>query len=261
LSKSSAVTEPGEGGALRVAGNGRTSAPASPKERRLTRRRNLPGGRAVVGGFLVAVAAVLTFAAYTSATARPRQLYVVAARSLAPGTRLSAADLSMVALDLPDARVRGQVFGSTAPLIGASVVAPVAPGALLEATAVVGRAGPLGTREVSIEVDRSRAVAGTLKPGEYVDVLGTFGTGTGAYTAVLVAHVEVISISNVNGSLGDTRTQLITFAAATETDAEAIANANIAAHTTLIRSSEEPVGASPTASPYHPPGPNSTGGP
>jgi Flp pilus assembly protein CpaB len=187
-------------------------------------------------------------------------MYVVAARSIVPGARLSAADLALVALDLPDSGVRSQVFNAKAPLIGASVVAPIATGALIEATAVVGRAGALGTREVSIELDRSRAVAGTLKPGEYVDVLGTFGTGAGAYTSVLVSHVEVISINNVSGALGDTRTQLITFAAVSETDAEAIAHANIAAQATLVRASEEPGASRSPARTYRPPGPSTSGG-
>ena len=41
---------------------------APPASRPLRRRRGLPSGRAVVGGFLVALAAVGVFAAYTSAT-------------------------------------------------------------------------------------------------------------------------------------------------------------------------------------------------
>jgi Flp pilus assembly protein CpaB len=254
------VAEPEEGGAVRVAGNGRSHPPTTQPERPLTRRRNVPRGRAVVGGFLVAAAAVLTFAAYTSATARPRQMYVIAARSIAPGARLTPADLALVALDLPDSGVRSQVFNAIAPLIGASVLAPMAPGALIEASAVVGRAGAPGTREVSIELDRSRAVAGTLKPGEYVDILGTFGTGAGAYTSVLVSHVEVITISNVSGALGDTRTQLITFAAATETDAEAIAHANIAAQATLVRASDTPSASKSPAPTYRAPGVASSGG-
>jgi Flp pilus assembly protein CpaB len=254
------VTEPEEGGAVRLAGNGRTSPPVTQPERPLARRRNVPGGRAVVGGFLVAAAAVLTFAAYTSATSKPRQLYVVATRSISPGTRLSPGDLSLVALDIPDGGVRSQVFNSVAPLIGASVVEPIASGSLIEATAVVGRAGAPGTREVSIQIDRSRAVAGTLKPGEYVDVLGTFGSGASGYTSLLVPHIDVISISNVSGALGDTQTQLITFAAATETDAEAIANANVTAQMTLIRSSETPTSGSAGPSTYRPPSPSTSGG-
>jgi Flp pilus assembly protein CpaB len=243
------VPEPREVGAVRVAGNGHGAAPLSPAERPLPRRRNLPGSRAVVGGFLVATAAVLIFAAYSSATARPRQSYVVATRTLAPGTRLAAGDLRLAELDVPDQAVRAVLFGSVPQLVGASVVAPITAGDLVEASAVVGRGGALGTREVSMQLDRSRAVGGTLKAGEFVDVLGTFGTGSDSYTAVLVSHIQVISLSNVSSSLGDTRTQLITFAATSEPDAEAVANAGIAGQTTLIRAAEQSSDATDASTP------------
>ena len=191
-----------------------------------------------MGAFLIAAATVGIFSAYVSATRRPRQWYVVASRSIPAGTRLTTADLRLVALDLPDPAVRNVVFGSTTALIGASVLAPITAGALIESSAVVGRGGEPGTREVSISIDRSRAVAGTLKPGEYVDLLGTFGTGADAYTAVMVGHVRVIALANQSSSLGDQRTQLITFAAPTEVAAEAVADAASAAQLTLIRSAE-----------------------
>ena len=240
-----------------MAGNGHGAAPVPPPERPLPRRRNLPGSRAVVGGFLVATAAVLIFAAYSSATARPRQGYVVAARTLAPGTRLVAADLRITELDVPDPTVRARLFGAVPSLVGASVVTPITAGDLVEASSVVGRGGAPGTREISLQVDRSRAVAGTLKAGEYVDVLGTFGTGADSYTAVLVPHIEVISLTTVSSSLGDTRTQLITFAASSEGEAEAIVNAGIAGQTTIIRSAEQtPEGSAPDTPAYRVPRPS-----
>jgi Flp pilus assembly protein CpaB len=219
-----------------------------PDVRVVRRRRHLPGGRAVIGGFLIAAAAVAIYAIYASATSRPKQWYVAAAHALVPGTRLQDGDLKLVALDLADPGVRGQAFGSRAALVGASVIAPIGPGALIEASEVVGRAGAVGTREISIEVDRARAVAGTLKAGEYVDVLGTFGTGADAYTAVLVAHVEIISLSNLSSSLGNAQAQLVTFAPASEGDAEAIADAAVASQVTLVRSIDG-APATPGASP------------
>jgi Flp pilus assembly protein CpaB len=223
----------------------------------VARRRPLPGGRAVIGGFLVALAAVLLFSAYTSATTRPRQLYVVAAHALTAGSRLSPADLAVVPLDLPDPAVRRQVFTSERALVGASVVAPVASGALIEASAVVGRAGAVGTREVSLAVDRARAVAGTLKPGELVDVLGTYGSGAGSFTSVIVRDLPVINIGNVADSLGgSSTTELLTFAAPTELIAEAIANASYAAQVTIVRSADNAPGvaaADDTTPPYRAP--------
>src|SRR6516162_3915739 len=132
--------------------------PSGGEGRTIRRRRSLPGSRAVIGGFLIAAAAVITFGAYTGATRPSRQLYVVAARPLVPGARITAADLRVVALDLPDPAVRRQVFGSVDGLVGASVLAPIAPGALVEASEVVGRGGARGTREISVSIDSSRAV-------------------------------------------------------------------------------------------------------
>lgn len=223
--------------------------------RAILRRRTLPGGRAVAGGFLIAAAAVLTFAAYTRATRTPHQLYVVAARPLAPGTRLGADDLTLVPLDLPDPGVRRQVFGSTASLLGASIIAPVNAGALVESSEVVGRSGGVGSREISLSLDRSRAVGGTLKPGEHVDVLGTFGGGAESYTAVMVPHVSVLSITGQGGSLGDSRTELIVLSVPDGVAAEAVADANVATQVTLVRSAEQPDSAPVTTVPaYRAPG-------
>src|SRR6516164_3883200 len=146
----------------RLAGDG--PWPSSGDGRAIVRRRSLPGSRAVIGGFLIAAAAVITFGAYTGATRPSRQMYVVAALPLAPGARITAPDLRLVALDLPDPAVRRQVFGSVDELVGASVLAPIAPGSLVEADEVVGRGGAPGTREISVSIDElarlERAAAG-----------------------------------------------------------------------------------------------------
>ena len=224
----------------------------------IRRRRTLPGGRAVVGAFLIALAAVLVFWSYGRATQTPHQLYVVATHDLRPGDRISPGDLTVVALDLPDAAVRRQVFGSPAELLsaGATVIAPVNAGALVEASEVVGRGGLPGTREMSLDIDRSRAVGGTLKPGEFVDVLATFGSGTNAYTAVVVPHIEILTnVADAAGSGGTT--DLIVFAVPDGSSAEALADATVAAQITLVRSATQPADAPvTTVPPYQPPSAN-----
>jgi len=225
------------------------SAPHVTGGRTIVRRRTLPAGRAVIGGFLIAAAAVVTFSAYTSATRAPRQDYVVAARSLVPGTRISAADLRVATLDVPDPSVRSQLFGSTAGLVGASVLAPIPSGSLVEASEVVGRGGAPGTRELSISLDPSRAVGGTLKPGEFVDLLSTFGQGAGSSTVVMVPHVEVLTVSNGSNGIGSGGQQTIVVAAPDGAAAEAIADAAIATQLTLVRAAEQPPGAPVTTLP------------
>src|SRR5579872_5569255 len=85
------------------------------------------------------VGSVATFWAYDQAARSPHQLYVVAAHDLVVGQRISAADVALVALNIPDQRLRGQVFGASSVVVGASVVSPVDAGALIEASEVVGR--------------------------------------------------------------------------------------------------------------------------
>lgn len=226
----------------------------------LSRRRALPGGRAVVGGFLIAVAIVAIFAAYSSSTARPHQMYVVAARDIPAGTRLGRSDLVLAALDVPSPIQRRVLFSSGAALIarGATTIAPISGGEPILSSAVVGRAAPAGMREVSIQIDRARAVAGTLKTGEYVDVLGTFGNGAEAYTVTMVPHVKVISIATTANALGDLGpSQLLTFAAPNQMTAEALADANVAAQMTLVRSPDgepDPGFLTPQPLPYRAPG-------
>lgn len=197
---------------------------SAPPVRRVGRRRPLPGSRSIVGGLLIGLAAVISFEGYTSLHRVPHQLYVVAIRSLVPGHRIGPGDVGLVPLNLPDPGVRRGVFGSTAALVGASVVTPIAAGSLVESSQVVGRGGPLGSREISLTLDRSRAVGGTLKPGEYVDVLATFGTGSESYTAVVVPHVRVLTLSSGGGAFGDNRSQLIVLAPTDATSAEALAD-------------------------------------
>src|SRR3954452_11808754 len=89
------AVEPRRGEA--VNGNG-AATPSGPTIRR---RTPLPGGRAVIGGFLVALAATAVFAAYTRATTTPEQRFVVARRALAPGHHITRADLALTPMRVP----------------------------------------------------------------------------------------------------------------------------------------------------------------
>jgi Flp pilus assembly protein CpaB len=201
------------------------------------------------------------FWGYTRSHNTPSQLYVIATHDLSPGERLTAADITVVPLDIPSAAVRRQIFGSPEELLAANatMLAPVGAGALIESSDVVGRGGPAGTREMSLDIDRSRAVGGTLKPGEYVDILSTFGSGPTSYTEVVVPHVEVLTDTPDSIGSGGT-TQLIVFAIPDGTSAEALADAAIAAQVTLVRSAEQPAGAPATTVPPYQPRAATSGG-
>jgi len=233
--------------------------PDSADGRTIVRRRTLPGTRAVVGGLVIAVAAVLTFWAYDQSARSPHQLYVVAAHDLVVGQRIGAADVGLVALNIPDSRLRGQVFGAPSALLGASVISPVDAGALIEASEVVGRGGPPGSAEISLDIGLARAVAGTLKRGEFVDVLATFGSGGSSYTTTVASHIEIVEAAVDAGSVSGS-TEVFVFAVPDAGTAEALANADVAAQVTLVRSVDRtPAGPTTTAAPYAAPVPPAAG--
>jgi Flp pilus assembly protein CpaB len=226
------------GGLTTAEAGGRMTAP-SPT---VLRRRPLPGGRALAGGLLVAVAVVGVFAAYTDATAGPSRSYVVARRDLAPGTRLSAGDLAVRAVDLPGEQA-GRAFRDVSSLEGAVLVGPVGAGELLQAGAVV-RGDAVG-HEVSFPVARARALGGRLAPGERVDVVATYGTGADAVTVAVVRRALVVDVGGSRGPLGDQGDLVLTLSVGDPTEAMALAHAAGAGELTVVRTT----GAGPASGP------------
>lgn len=191
----------------------------------------------MIGGFLVALAAVGTFAAYTSATTDRRVAYLVASHDLEVGHRITSGDLAYARSDLPRFAA-ARAFRRPGQLVGAVVLGPVGRGELLQQSAILRRgSAPVG-REISFSVDANRAVDGQLQPGEYVDVLTTYGTGADAYTVVVVRGGRVIEVSTPKSGLSDNRSQVITLSVATPDQALALAHAASAGVVTLVRSAE-----------------------
>jgi Flp pilus assembly protein CpaB len=201
--------------------------------RPLRRRRSLPGGRAVVGGFLVALAAVGVFAGYTGATADSREPFLVARHDLALGHRITRADLGTLPMDLP-ALLRSKAYRDPAPLMGAVVIGPVAKGELVQSGNVLAGQGTTD-RQISFPIESSRAVSGQLRTGEFVDVLATYGTGTDGYTAVVVHGARVADRSETRSSLSARGTEVITLAVPTAGDTLAVAHAVSAGTVILVR--------------------------
>lgn len=148
----------------------RDDEPAS--GRSVTRRRSLPGGRAVVGAFLVALAAVGIFTAYLRSNAVPTTEYVVAARDLLPGDVLTSQDLRLVAIQLPDAQVATTASNRDA-MVDRVVLSPVTEGELFGVGDTADAAEVAGTSAVTVPLDTNRALAGDLEPGDRVDVIAT----------------------------------------------------------------------------------------
>lgn len=202
--------------------------------RSVRRRRALPGGRAVVGGFLVALAGVGAFAGYTGATSDTRVRYVVAREDLTIGQRVSRSSLGYLPMDLPSP-VGGRSFRNPDDLVGAVVVGPLSRGELIQSSDVVrGGEAPAG-RQVSFSIESARAVDGQLQRGEIVDVLVTYGTGNEAYTVTVARGVRVINRRQPRGALGDGREEVITVSVPGRAQTLALAHAVSAGAVTLVR--------------------------
>ena len=239
--------------------NGRATDRRSPRNGgagqplRLTRRAALPNGRALIGGFLIALSAVGIFATWLQASGPPTTAYVVAVHDLALGSRIEPGDVRAVAMELPDSLARGRAFTDPASLVGATVIGPIGEGELVQVSSVARTEGQPGEHELSYAIASSRAVAGTLRSGEVVDVLATYGTGGDAVTSVVVRSARVIGRTASQGPLGDSQTETITLALAQGRDVLAVAHAIQAGQVTLVRTTGAPAPAEGLTS-YSPPG-------
>lgn len=174
--------------------DGTTVPPTAGRGRALPARRAPPGGRAVVGGLLVALSAVVLFAAASGLGDGGGREYVVARRDLAPGRPIEPDDLELAEIDLPD-RMGNQAFGSIDALEGAVAVAPIGAGELVQQGSVA-RGGGAGRAipELSFPVEREAAVDGDLRAGDVVDVLATYGSGTQSRTVRVASSATVLAV-------------------------------------------------------------------
>jgi len=211
----------------RASSNGHRRQPAG-------RRRGVPGGRAVLGGFLVAASVVGLFYASTRTEAGPERSYVVARRDVPPGAKLQAADLVRLAIDLPPATA-ARAFTEPDVLVGTTVIAPLAEGDLIQASTVVAKPSDPSSREVTFAVARSTLAEG-LEPGERIDVVATYGSGDDAFTTVVLRSALVVGLDRGDRPrVGDGREASVTVAVDDPADAVAVAHAVQLAKLTVVR--------------------------
>ncbi len=148
------------------------AAPVDDHARRVTRRRSLPGGRAVAGALLITAAAVGVFAAYLDATAGPSTSFLVAAVDVAPGMRLTPAMVAAVPMDLPGPQADA-AFTTVADLDGALAVAPLEAGDLILHSALLEADAVPGTSTYTFAVAPTRALNGAIVDGERIDIIAT----------------------------------------------------------------------------------------
>ena len=135
----------------------------------IERHRGLPGGRAVVGGVLMAVAAMGVFVAYDRAGQRPTHPVVVAAHAIRMGAVLEPGDLQTIEADLPTAITR-HTFAQVDQVHGKIALGAIGEGEIVQAGAITDDASAPGLHEVAINLPRAQVAVGRLKQGERVDV-------------------------------------------------------------------------------------------
>lgn len=179
----------------------RTAAAAVPSSRRIERVRRLPSGRAVVGGLLVALAALTVVVSYLGAIAPPVTSYLVAAEVIEPGTRFEDPDqlraaLGQVAVELPPATAATVVaVADVDELLGATVTVALERGELLTWSMLDRRVHDRTAHTVSFPIAPADAVAGALTPGDLIDVIVTDGGSRDAVTRFVAREVRVLAVA------------------------------------------------------------------
>ena len=153
----------------------------------ISRHRGLPGGRAVLGGVLMALAVVGVFLAYQRAGRAPRDEIVVAARPMRVGEVLEATDLRAVDGDLPGDTGS---FDDMDALVGRVLLGPIDEGEIVQAGSVTDDPATADVHEVAVTLPRRQIAVGRLKEGERVDVFVTYDERT----ASVVRGAQVVQI-------------------------------------------------------------------
>lgn len=211
--------------------NGRaTTAGSEASPRRVERRVGLPSGRAVVGGLLMALAALGTFLAYAGATADDTVDVLVAARDLAPGRTIGSADVELVSVEVP-AEVRG-LFGAVDAAVGRQLVTAVDAGEFLLASATVVPIDGAERLEVALRVPANRAVGG-LRPGERVDVFSTWSSDV---TQLVAVDARVLEVNGTGrDGLGSSDAVVVRLGLTDFAQVEALVHAQAAGDITMVR--------------------------
>jgi Flp pilus assembly protein CpaB len=206
----------------------------------------------------VAAAGVGLFSAATTAGRQPGHPYVVAARALTAGTSLEPGDLALAEIELPPA-LRARAFDDLKVLAGATLLAPVGAGELVQVSAVIAGGTAAGSRELTFTVERGR-IGPTIRDGERIDLLATYGTGDDAYTLVAGRDLPVITVDRTRVGVGETSPVFVTVAVADAPAEVALSHAAQVGKLTVVRTT----GAAPDEGPsptYRAPGASPALGP
>jgi Flp pilus assembly protein CpaB len=201
--------------------------------RTVARRRSLPGGRAVLGGLLVAASATGVFAAWSASAHGPTATYVVVTNDVAPGERIERGDLELVTVDLPSAQ-RRVAFTDVDVLVGATALSPLADGQLVQSSEVAKPVGAPDRAQISLRVEPGSAVGGDLRAGDVVDVIVTYTNGGAPQTSTISRGAHVVRVLADDQRVGSGGAVVVVLAVR-PAELEPIAEAAAAGHVTIAR--------------------------
>ena len=193
--------------------------------------QRLPSLRAAVGAALVMAAAAGVLSAHASASRPPRTRYTVARTNLPAGHRLAAADLGVVAVDLP--RGARPVPASRADqLVGRTTAVALHRLDLLRPADLLPRDGAaVAGVVVPIDVESARSPGAALRPGTVVTVLATDPDSTGTVTVAPAA--TVVAVDTSDESLGASTTRQVRLRVTTPAAAAGLVDAAVRSTITL----------------------------
>jgi len=226
---------------------------------RVERLRGLPSSRALVGGLLVALAGVGTLVAWQQASGSPEHAYAVADRPIQPGETLTADDVRLAPIDLP-AGVAAAAFPDAAGVADRVALGPIGEGELIQVGQLSDPGAAQAVAEVSLALDRDRAVDGRLRSGDLVDVFATYDERTEA----VAERVRVVGVSDAGGASFTTGSQItVTLALADAARRAPVIHAARVGEVTLVRSTHLPAAIERAPGASTPPGSGSpsAGGP
>lgn len=214
---------------------GRAAGGVDPEVRRLPRpRRGLPDSRAVVGGLLVASAALGTWWISAESGRTPPMSYVIATRQIDPGQRIETDDLRLAPMALPPSVAAG-AFTRVSAVAGSVALGPIGEGGLVQGHVIVPSTGTHAGREISFAVETPWAVDGVLRPGDRIDVFATSASEDEHDTTEVLSGALVRHVSNTGGGLGETTGLTITVAVSAAADLDRAVSALRAADLTVVR--------------------------
>jgi Flp pilus assembly protein CpaB len=206
---------------------------------RLRRRRTLPSGRAVIGGFLVSLSAIGVYVSVTASAGSPPE-YVIAAHDLEVGQHIRQADIAIERMTLPPSLGNRFAFTDPATVLGAVVVNPVTGGELLQRSDLVAATGASDVREMSFPIESDRALDGQVLAGDRVDVVATVNSGESSGSVDVLEGAEVVAVANSGGGLSGGQSEVLTLALTSPAQVLALAEAVDTGQIFVVRASGDP---------------------